>query len=490
MKKILIIIALAGGLTTSFIGSAQTSIMASRVDYSITEIGDNAIIRNDEVDGTLIYYEDLNGLSYFLYRSTNTSTYAYKYSWIDINYKYSIHDMVMLGDKCYFCGSRRDATYPNIMEGIVGHVDMSHIADQPTAQIVIRYCTIPDTKIFTQMDGTLKNGGRELVCLVGESSWPNTPSCVAFVEWVPSGSIGNWQCLRTWTSNLNETLTDIAFSGKGNKVVAVSKFANEPNKFGLRGDLVSNLFIYLPPITLPNFSNVNIIDTYGLTLASSSNPNPTWHDDDIVARIVCTPNTDDFTVAYECVDNTLVCETQRQVAMFQIDVSSFTMSVIGQQIVRGYFEEGFTFTDMLYIPDNNTFALLHRSQNGAKKNAAVVQFPTWSFFGQINTLISPVALHSSLNLHYQYGKPYLNLAGNRDLDNKICHFWQNLDHMELSCYQTRPLSLSEELLGTCSVNPIYIYLSNRQPFNESGLIQTYNATSSGWGNTCFTNHVQ
>ena len=195
-------------------------------------------------------------------------------------------------------------------------------------------------------------------------------------------------------------------------------------------------------------------------------------------------------MAYECVDNTLVCETQRQVAMFQIDVSSFTMSITKQQIVRGYFEEGFTFTDMLYIPDNNTFALLHRSQNGTQKNAAVVQFPTWSFFGQINTLISPVALHSSLDLHYQYGKPYLNLAGKRDGDNKICHFWQNLDHIELSCYRTRPFSLSEILLGNSAItlnlgDAIDIDWIPFGTFNA-----TFYDTSSGWSNTCNTNHVE
>ena len=488
MKKILIIIALAGGLTTSFIGSAQTSIMASRVDYSITEIGDNAIIRNDEVDGTLIYYEDLNGLSYFLYRPTNTSTYAYKYSWIDINYKYSIHDMVMLGDKCYFCGSRRNATYPNIMEGIVGHVDMSHIADQPTAQIVIRYCTIPDTKIFTQMDGTLKNGGRELVCLVGESHWTYAPSCAAFVEWV--SSTGLWHYFRTGIYDVNETLTDIAFSGTGDTVVAVSMFANEHNKFGLHGELVSDLFTFLPPYPLTNFSSRHIIDTYGLTLASSSNPNPTWHDDDIVARIVSTPKTANFTVAYECVDNTLECETQRQMAMFQIDISTLTMSVTEQQIVRGYFGEGFTFTDMLYIPDNKTFALLHRSKNGSKKNAATVQFPTWLYFGQINTLISPVALHSSLDLQYTNSNPYLNLAGNRDGDNKICHFWQDLNHIESSCYQTMPLSLSEKLLGNCTDSTAFVYLIDRRSFENSGFTLTYEPTSTEWDNTCYTNHVQ
>lgn len=495
MKKILTIIALAGYLTISFIASAQTSVMASRVDYSSTEIGENAIIRNDEGDGTLIYYEDLNGLNYFLYRTTDTSTYAFKYSWSLYNYRFSVHDMVMLKNHCFFCGAFIDIYDPvNTPMGAVGYVDMDHISDGTTPRIDIYICTILNTKVFTQMDGTLKNGGRELLCLVGESKRAATPSCAAFVECI-SNSLGvSWQYHTLGIKNTDETLTDIAFSGDGKKVVAVSKFAGDPNKFGLRGEYTSNLYVFTtPPSNLtyfPNFTNRNIIDTYGLTLASSSSLNPTLHNDSIVARIVCPPNTEDFTVAYECVDNTLVCETRRQVAMFQIDVSSFTMNVTGQQIVRGYFEEGFTFTDMLYIPDNKTFALLHHSKNSSRETAAAVQFPTWLFFGQINTLISDVALHSSLDLQYQNGKPYLNMAGDRDGDNRICHFWQNLNYMESSCYLTRPLSLSEILLGSSTLTLSYgeavdIDWNPFRLFNSP-----IYATPSGWNNDCYSNHVE
>lgn len=456
----MITIALAWLLFIPISNSAQT-VQASEVDYYPDEIGDNAIIRTDSDHfGSVIYYEAPNGRSYFLYRLSSGITY--KYTWPNHNNthmsRYQIHDMVIGDGRCYFCGSYIQNPLSNpLIVGLIGWIDLTNIANVPcsTASVSFNTCPIPRTKKFTQMDEYYdkSNYGSQL-CLVGESYTTPTSLC-AFAVWDAASS--RWFYRIVEVPDTNETLTDIAFSGLGTKVVTVSRFANEPYKFGLRGEYTSNLFAF-PPLPTPpyfplltNFTHRNIVNTYGLYLASSSNPHPTWHENDIVARIVCPPNSEEFTVAYECVDNTKVCETQRQVAMYKIDMSNFptsyTMTISGQQIVRGYFEEGSTFTDMMYIPDNKTFALLHQSRNSSKGKSSVMQFPSWMNYGQISTLISDSSLHSSMDIRQDNSNTLITLTGNNENGNRICYFWQHLNHLETSCYQTRPVTISEELIG-------------------------------------------
>ena len=457
MKKILILIAvLFTPLVIPFTVSAQSGI-ASEVDYFKNDLGDNAIIRSDHnYSGSLIYYEDSDGRSYFLYRHKDPTEPTCRFTWpnhtsID-QQKYKIFDVVIGEDTCYFCGSYINnlTTTPDTV-GLVGWADLQNIAHTPCslATIYFNFCTIPGTRVFTQMDGYFDHSQHiAQLCMVGESYSSTAPSCAAFVKW--NRLLTTWNYRLVGTLDTNETLTDISFSGLGTKVVAVSRYANEPYKFGLRGEYTSNIFDFILYPTLTNFTHRNTVNTYGLYLASSSNPHPTWHANDIVARIVCPPNSEEFTVAYECVDNTKTCETKQQVALFRIDVSTFpwnyNMNLTGKQIVRGYFEESSTFTDMLYIPDNKTFALLHRSKNSSNGKSAAVQFPTWLNYGQINTLISDVALHSSMDIRDFTTGRYLTLVGDHVDDNNICFFRQALNDLGTSCYQTNPVSVSEELI--------------------------------------------
>lgn len=454
MKKALLTIVFMGFSVMHIPAMAQT-VQASEVDFYKKEIGDNAIIRTDDnFGGTLIYYEAQDGRNYFLYRMADPAETTYKFIWPNhtvIDYhRFKIHDIIIGKKECYFCGSYTSNPITNpVTTGMVGWVDLYNATNTPcsTAYITFHLCAIPNTKVFTQMDEHYDNSrGISQLCMVGESTSSATPSCAAFVEW--NGV--DWYYRVVEAQDPNETMTDIAFSGLGTKVVAVSRYENEPYKFGLRGEYTSLLFDYttLPPLT--DFTHRNTVNTYGLYLASSSNPHPTWHENDIVARIVCPPNSEEFTVAYECVDNTKACETKRQVALFRIDVSTFpwnyNMNVTGKQIVHGYFEEGSTFTDMMYIPDNKTFALLHRSPNSSKGKSSALQFPSWLAYGQIGTLISDAILHSSMDIRNYNNNRYLILAGDNEDSGKICYFRQLIQDLETSCYQTRPVSISEELI--------------------------------------------
>lgn len=462
MKRILITIAFVGLSVLNFQALSQ-SVTTSEVDNYKYEIGEKTIIRTaTNSEESLIYYEDSDGESYFLYRHNGTAETTCKINWPNYGgtgtHMFKIHDMAVGKGMCFFCGSHiGNAASSPVSTGLVGCIDLSNIAATPctTASVTLYICSIPNTKVFTQMDEHYDNPrGISQLCMVGESTSATTPSCAAFVEWDPSNL--KWYYRVVEVQDPNETMTDIAFSGLGTKVVAVSRYGNEPYKFGLRGEYTSNLFVFTtigatpPPPPLPNFTHRNTVNTYGLYLASSSNPHPTWHENDIVARIVCPPNSEEFTVAYECVDNTKACESQRQVALFRIDVSTFpwnyNMNVTGKQIVRGYFEEGSTFTDMMYIPDNKTFALLHRSPNSSKGKSSALQFPSWLAYGNISTLISDATLHSSMDIREYSNNRYLTLVGINEDGHSICYFRQLIQELEKSCYQTRPVSISEELI--------------------------------------------
>ena len=453
MKKALISIALIGLSALNFQALSQPGIV-SEVDFYKNDTGFNALIRTVSSDKSLIYYEDFNGENYFLYSQNNTAGTTCRFTWpnhsITNLYKFEIHDMAIEKFTCYFCGSctSNPGTNP-VTTGLVGCIDLSNAIYNPCAIATVTFylCTIPNTKVFSKMDKHFDNPRRiSQLCMVGESTNASAPSCAAFVEWDHSSF--KWSYRVVESQDPNETMTDIAFSGLGTKVVAVARYANEPYKFGLRGEYTSTLFDFALLPTLTNFTHRNTVNTYGLYLASSSNPHPTWHENDIVAQIICHPNSEEFTVAYECVDNTKVCETQRQVALFRIDVSTFpwnyNMNVTGKQMVHGYFDEGSTFTDMMYIPDNKTIALLHRSGND--RMSAAIQFPSWLNYGQISTLLSDATMHSSMDIREYNNIRYLTLVGTNPVGKKIGFFRQKLSSLEISCYQTRPASHSEELI--------------------------------------------
>lgn len=489
MKKLIIIIAIIGLLPMHRPVLAQSPISTSMLDYYSSEIGRYVIIRNDiNCGGELIYYEDVNDRSFFLYRQFGFHAGTYKYTWpnntIPNLYKFHVTDMVILKEACYFCGSFTDVAQ-NKKVGLVGHIYMNDIANYPvtTASIHFNFCTIPKTREFSQMDAINNMSGGAKICLVGESI-SSTPSCAAFVEWTPY----SWDYRVVEVLDPDETMTDIAFSGKGDKVVAVSRYEIEPYKFGLRGDYVSNLFVFnplTPPTAFPNFTHRNTFNTYGLYLASSSNPHPTWHDNDIVARIVSPPDSETFTVAYECVDNTLLCETKQQVALFRIDVSTFpwnyNMNLTGKQMVHGYFNEFSTFSDITYNPYKQTFAILHSSPFSSKGKSSVVQFPSWLNYGQIPTLLTDNEVYTSIDVP----SSYMLLAGYGLHGNAICNFQQNINHLESSCYQTRPYSVSEELIRdgwSAYEEPQalnYYYTGNKQ-----GSIHGSNVTEIPLYNTC------
>lgn len=494
MRKILTIIALTGCLISSFTASAQT-VQASEVDYYPNEIGDNVIIRADSIwGGSLIYYTDATDRSYFIYRMPGNSVTTYKFHWPNHssinNEKYIINDMETSREDCFFCGSKitRNLTGGFDTIGIVGRVNLHNIIGTPPS-IDFDFCPISSIKEFTQMDIWGTSIIRISIVGLGHLSPLHYVPCAAFVEFQPQW---NYNIVRIGVSD--ETLTDIAFSEDGNKVVSVSRLKNQPYKFVLRCDFASNLFVFTPiPGTTPPyfFRSRNVFNTSGLTLASSANTDPTWHEENVAIRIVGHNDPQHFTVAYECVDETNVCESKRMVAMFKIDVTyspaGHLMSVADQQVVHGYLEDPETFVDMRYwFNTQDRFVLLHRSDN-SHRNLSVLSFPLWGSYGQRPTLLADQELFQSVDCLYDC----IVMGGKRLNDNTIIFSSQNTVYHETSCHMTKPHAFTEQLIGTPQFSNYSSTVIMHDRGNKTELLIPINMSSiPTQNNSCATFHIQ
>ena len=493
----MILIALAWLQFIPISTSAQT-VQASEVDYYPDEIGDNAIIRADpSLGGSLIYYTDAAGRSYFLYRLPNNSGTTYKFHWPNHsninNEKYIINDMEFIKENCFFCGSyiSRNVMGGFDTAGLVGRVNLSNLILTPSS-IDFDLCPITSTKEFTQMD--TYDTSRVRISLVGLGHLSQTTKipCAAFVEWYYQ-----WKYNIVKLSATDETLTDIAFSKDGNKVVSVSRLKNQPYQFVMRCDFASNLFVFTPPpYSSPYFYGFrNVFNTSGLTLPSSSGSNPTWHDEDVVIRIVGHNDPKYFTVAYECVDEGNVCESDRMVAMYKIDVTysptAHTMSVADQQVVHGYLEEPETFVDMRYwFNTQDRFVLLHRFSN-SQINLSVLSFPLWGIYGQMPAFLADQELFQSVDYQYTLSGNCIVMGGKRMNDNKIIYSSQNTDYPETSCHMTIPHAFTEQLIGMPQFsNYHYIVNMHDRDTITNSLIPINLSNIPTQKNSCATFHIQ
>lgn len=499
MKKPLIIIITVGLAALHFSTQAQT-LQSSEVDYYNGIIGDNVIIRADlDMDASLIYYTDANNRSYFLYRMSGNPNTTYQYLWPNhtniTNLWYIINDMEINKDACFFCGAKVTRNQNNGFDtiGIVGRIDMPNAINNYT-NLGMSICPIPNTTVLTQMDIS-NNSSAPQICIAGVERLTQTViSCVAFVEWQ---NLWKYNVFRVF--NTDETLTDITFTNDGNKVVAVSRLNNEHFKFVLRCDYASNLFVFSPippPSSGPGgFSRRFYFNTSGLTLLSSTSTNPTWHDNDVTIRIVSHIDPNYITVAYECVDNTKVCESQHQVAMFKVDISNvplgYSMSIDKQQMVHGYFNEDATFVDMQYWSSSeDRFALLHRL-DGSPNNLSSLSFPVWDSYGHMPALFSDQEIIQSIDYKYAASGGQLFMGGKLKPGNEILYSNQVIGFLDVSCHMTRPDIFTEKILGTPNFNhysfPLNISARDTITINPSNL--TINSTPIE-NRTCISFNVQ
>lgn len=468
-------------------GETGAQTVTSREDEFTVLKNANAIVRTLDVDNNpIVYCKDNTNQHHIIYHNQNYSAPYSSPSFVWPAFisgtDYTINDMVVLGDRCYCCGSY---TCPDVRGvttvGLIVRIDLSNIANTMGATVEFKFCTINKVKEFTRMDAT-KDNSIDDIALLGELKDPSNPSGVAFVTW--NGV--NWKYKVHGLNETDETLTDIVFTANGNKVITVSRLDNKLYDFCMRGELRDTAF-NMNRDTLINFEMRNNFNTVNMTLQSSPNPSPTQHRNDVDMRLVADMSEDEVvTVAYECYDDTKVCEPQQQVAMFRVDLYSFPvypMTLTGWQMVFGYFGQPNTLVDIKYLHGDNTIGLLRSCGKCSEEMTTLLQFPTWSGYGDIEALQIAPQVYASMDI---YDGEHVHLVGVEPNDGHLIHFRQLKPSLDHSCYLSRPMSRSEELNLPWSL----VYKLHKVPIVVKGDYsiagQTVNAAPNNYNINCET----
>ena len=361
---------------------------------------------------------------------------------------------------CYICGRYNSyivsepfdpglVRYPQGQGGFVGRFLTSDIGNDNASSFDIQLILINEASSLTRME--MKDGLMAITTMftTGEEGF------TFFTDYGQGGDY--WLVYPTDPMEKitdaaftgTETLTDAVISADGNSIVAVSRIKDEFYKFALRIEKPGIAFDMANPVVpLVNFERRSVYDTYGLTHQQSQEPTMTRHRNDADIRLLAMPGSKEVTVAYECRDTTLSCKVQHNTALFKIEYPNFfvdySTSMTGKQMVTGALDNHHTFSDMTYVPYDNTIAILHSRRSGDCEMNTVVQFPSWNSYGDIDAIMTARQYHRSLDV---FKKTYVYLAGFDVTNDHLVHFFQNKGNMDNSCYLTRPHAWSEELLG-------------------------------------------
>ena len=464
MKKFFIIIILTFPLLWEDV-QAQSTVTASREETFYEDFGQKLLIRANPNDNNnpLIYYVTASNIGrkwYFLYHSLNGSGNAYKFLWPtyanSLNSKaLYVHDMVILGNFCYFCGTdyypsetyfdpEMGWTYLYDSIGFVGRISLNKI-NNPTPSIAIQVHDVGGTKNLTKLDATVYSGDT-ILALVGMSSTTGMPPALVLYNKFTAG----WKERVYPLDNPDEIVTDVIFTQE--QLVTVSLFRNEHFSFGLRREDISSV-----QVGNPNLYNYNMLikyNTYNMTGPNSPNPKATWHPKNITALLSCIPGSDTVTVAYQCIDSLSSCpNSMYQTALFQIICDPYDnlyRQIYNAQLVSNNLNiNNYTFVDMMYIPHDKTTALLHYNVTNSLYGASILQFASWNTLDDyIPNLLTDHQDYRSLNV---FQNKYFYLTGASQSDSTIMYFRQNQQYSNsqpsYSCYATRPLSYSRSLTG-------------------------------------------
>lgn len=463
MKKILILaICILPFLKEN---TCAQGISIASTEEKFSEKGRNIIVRANPNDNNnpLIYYctaSPVNRKWYFLYHSFKGNGNAYKFLWPTIanevnTMTYNVHDMLILGNYCYFCGTCRKPissyyepgigwAYVYDSTGFIGRISIDKLTSSSPV-IFMQLQDIPETKNLTKIDATV-HSGETILALVGKSAELGIHSSLVLINELSS----SWYKRVYPVNNSNEILTDAIFTK--NHLITVSVYDNEHFSFGLRREGIPALSVVpTGPYNLFSYSMLSKYNTYNMTGPLSSNPQATWHHANTVALLSCIPGSDTVTVAYQSLDTSAVCPySQNQTALFQIvcDPSdNYYMKIRNAQLVSSTHNEPYTFVDMKYIPYDRTIAFLQYNLDNLQYSASVIQFASWNTLDtDIPNISSDLVTNRSMDI---WQDQYFYLSGSSQSDSALITFMQNKHYVNYphisSCYATRPLSYSRSI---------------------------------------------
>lgn len=436
---------------------AQTT---SRIQSFNSARGSRTITRVQGSTRLVHYFSKPDNRNVFLFPPTSLNNSSVKRFIFPVestpqgNIYYTINDIVIVGDMCYFCGKKKfENGYQYdlnnniiIMYDSVGFVGRFSISN---ANSILKYTirSINGTVNILRMDIHTDLNSDTLLAMVGVTNGVTKTSCLVFMN----GAGSSWYYNVRKSTNTLETITDITFIEK--HVVAVSKLQGEPQKFYLRSSEIDDInnYQYSALDNLKQYNTVSMYDPY------SSPYSPTWHYDNVQMRLCRVSNDYDFYVAYESfLPNPLYGLAKNSISLYHMEISqanSNQINMLNAQLVRGDMVDTGTFVDIASVPYTNSTALLHQTTNSSATVKSILQLASWSTIGALSSLVSSTETLKSIDvLNNRYVYSAGNIPGNNDMIFKL---YQDALYPSSSCLNSAnllalPLSLTatQDILAT------------------------------------------
>ena len=356
---------------------------------------------------------------------------------------YTVTDMVVVGNMCYFCGRKDYATsvefdplglpyYVYDTRGFVGQISLDQMTDNQ-GSAVYRLVEISATKEVSRMDAKVnqENPSDTLLALVGKTL--EDRSCLVFTT---VGTDPYWSSSMVTTNDTTEWFTDVVFTDS--EVMTASRFDGEHYLFGLRGAFLSSIANsdYSDFHTVYTFNTSNMVD-------NNLNINTTWHTDDVDIRLSASSGSYIVNVAYESFAGEPVGLQESFTTMFRMQmlVPSDIYILYLQNVQSGTNGPG-ALTDMLTMDALSGVALLHRDM-ASQPPKSIVQMVPWGSVGTLHSYAS-VADHEMTSLD-KYGGTHLWAAGHQpNHQDSVVLFYKNLSYpLAGGCYTRQNFQRAE-----------------------------------------------
>ena len=95
-------------------------------------------------------------------------------------------------------------------------------------------------------------------------------------------------------------------------------------------------------------------------------------------------------------------------------------------------------------------ALLYQGNDEIAGIASVALFPSWYHYGQIDGFLADYRGNTSLDV---YKNRYVRFGGTSTLNGTVIHYQIDRPNSRSSCYSSRPVFSSEELLNKSTLKP-------------------------------------
>ena len=439
-----------------FCGHGQTITSTESHYYSMRGNTDPIVCTNpnDNNNAIICFSDSTTRNPCFIYHNHSVSGTSRKCLWPTSATPYGfthylVRDMTVIGDKCYFCGTKTSDTgavytiqgYLMILSettGFFGWFDLAQIANPSATSLNLHLFNIPVVPP-KRMAGIVENGVTKLG-FINETT-------LALVK----GDGYSWSNVVEPLALGTEELVDITFTA--NHLVTLSRFSGESFSFGLRSEPISDAFFFIHPDPQSNYYHGVKFNTAPMTTLSLPEQYPTMQPTDVTMRMASHPGSDFLTVAYDGkkYDEGDCSHFGFYTPMFLMDLSGchpghVDIAMSEAMLVTNPLLKlsSYSLQDMGYLPLGNTYAiaLLHGMDYENYGLWSILQTPSWIQYGDLQGVQADNRGFKSMDVD---GNGWIHLAGWLQADRKLLQSRQDGNHMERSCDATRPVAFTEAL---------------------------------------------